>query len=144
MQRNHRRHSRRSESPPEENNWQPPSQVAAGIVGTGLMGTSIAACLLIAGHPVAAVEVDAARRRSAAKRVLVLLKGARKEGLSSGAPAKLIQRFTISGDYSVLAKSQIVVEATVEDIEIKRQVIRRVEEVVSSSSIIGSNTSAIP
>ncbi len=121
-----------------------PGEIAAGIVGMGLMGTSIAACLLIAGHPVAAVEVDASKRRSAARRVLALLKGAKKEGLLRTHPAKLIKRFTVSEDYSVLKKSQIVVESTVENIKTKRQVIRRIEEVVPSGTIIGSNTSAIP
>ncbi len=36
----------------------------AGIVGMGLMGSSIAACLLAAGHTVAAVEVDPVKRKS--------------------------------------------------------------------------------
>ncbi len=121
-----------------------PGEIAAGIVGMGLMGTSIAACLLIAGHPVAAVEVDASKRRSAARRVLALLKGAKKEGLLRTDPARLIKRFTASDNYSVIETSQIVVESTLENIKTKRQVIRRIEEVVSPKTIIGSNTSAIP
>lgn len=41
-----------------------PVGIPAGVVGMGLMGTSIAACLLMAGHPVAALEADAGKRRT--------------------------------------------------------------------------------
>lgn len=136
MRPHHSRHPGKSETTPGE--------IAAGVVGMGLMGTSIAACLLIADHPVGAVEVDPSKRRSAARRVLALLKGARNEGLLKTAPATLIKRLTVSEDYSVFEKAQIVVESTVENLKTKRLVIRRIEEVVSSSTIIGSNTSAIP
>ena len=121
-----------------------PAETPAGLVGVGLMGTSIAACLLIAGHTVAAVEVDAPKRRRARSAVLALLEGARKEKLLRGDPAKVIQRLAVSGDYSALAGSRIVIESTVEDLPTKRQVIGKVERAVSPQTIIGSNTSAIP
>jgi 3-hydroxybutyryl-CoA dehydrogenase len=45
-----------------------PNEIPVGIVGLGLMGCSIVTCLLIAGHPVAAVapipaDLDHAERR---------------------------------------------------------------------------------
>jgi 3-hydroxybutyryl-CoA dehydrogenase len=40
-------------------------KIRIGVIGLGLMGTSIAACLLGAGYPVAGVELDAFRRKSA-------------------------------------------------------------------------------
>ncbi len=123
--------------------WRP-ADVPAGVVGLGLMGTSIAACLLIAGHKVAAVERDASKRRTARNRLRVLLRGAAKEGILKADPAKIIKRFTVSDEYSVFEKSGIVIESIVEDLEAKRNVIRQVEEIVSPQTIIGSNTSAIP
>jgi len=123
--------------------WEP-HETPAGLVGVGLMGTSIAACLLIAGHPVAAVEVDARKRRGARSAVLTLLKGAKNEKLLKGDPSKVIKRLAVSGDYSALAGSRIVIESTVEDLTTKRRVIRQVERAVEPKTIIGSNTSAIP
>ena len=123
--------------------WEP-SETPAGLVGVGLMGTSIAACLLIAGHTVAAVEVDARKRRRARSAVLALLKGAKNEKLLNGDPSKIIKRLAVSGDYSALAGSRIVIESTVEDLTTKRQVIGKVERAVEPETIIGSNTSAIP
>lgn len=121
-----------------------PANIPAGVVGMGLMGTSIAACLLIAGNTVATVDQDAAKRRTARNRLLGLLRGAKKEGILKADPSKVVGRFTISDSYSVLGDCQIVIESVFEDIEAKREVIRKVEEVVSLQTIIGSNTSAIP
>jgi len=121
-----------------------PKGIPAGVIGLGLMGTSIAACLLAAGHPVTAVESDASRRRSARGRLLALLEGSRKEGLLKSAPSKIIRQFATGEDLSVLAESQIVIESVSEDLDVKRRVIREVEKSVSHDTIIGSNTSAIP
>src|SRR5881296_2635375 len=84
---------------PRRETWMP-SETPAGLVGVGLMGTSIAACLLIAGHPVAAVEVDARKRRRARNAVLSLLEGAKSEKLLKDDPSKVIKRLAVSGDYS--------------------------------------------
>ena len=116
----------------------------AGIVGMGLMGSSIAACFLAGGLEVAAVEVDAAKRRKAPRQVLSLLEGLRRERLIKIDPRKILQRLIVSDNYSVLQHSDIVVECVTEDLNVKRGVIRKIEQVVSPDTIIGSNTSAIP
>jgi 3-hydroxybutyryl-CoA dehydrogenase len=116
----------------------------AGVVGMGLMGSSIAACLLAAGRTVAGVEVDPAKRRKAPRQVLSLLEGLRKESLLSSDPRKILRKLTVSEDYSALRQSQLVVECVTEDLNVKREVIRRIEQAVSPDAIIGSNTSAIP
>jgi 3-hydroxybutyryl-CoA dehydrogenase len=116
----------------------------AGVVGMGLMGSSIAACLLAAGHTVAAVEVDPARLRKAPRRVLSLLKGLTEEGLLRSNPRTALRRLTISDNYSALRQSQIVIECVAEDLNVKQAVIRSIEQAVSPGTIIGTNTSAIP
>jgi 3-hydroxybutyryl-CoA dehydrogenase len=116
----------------------------AGVVGVGLMGSSIVACLLAAGHTVAAVEADPATLKKASRRVLSLLEGLRKERLLRSDPRSILRRLTISADYSALRQSQIVIECVTEDLDVKREVIRRIEQAVPATTIIGSNTSAIP
>jgi 3-hydroxybutyryl-CoA dehydrogenase len=116
----------------------------AGVVGMGLMGTSISACLLAAGHRLAGVEADPAKLWTARKRLLELLEDAEREGLLSAPASTLIERATISANFSVLKGATFVVESTVEDPAIKRQVIANVERFVSPETLIGSNTSAIP
>jgi len=116
----------------------------AGVVGMGLMGSSIAACLLAAGHTVAAVEVDPTRFKKASRRVRSLLEGMVEENLLKSKPPSILRRLTISTDYAALRNCQIVIECVAEDLDVKRAVIRGIEQAVSSDTIIGSNTSAIP
>ena len=123
-----------------------PRRIPAGVVGLGLMGTSIAACLLASGHPVAGVTRSASTRRTVRRRLRGYLTDLEKEGLLKGreTPEEILARFTTSAEYGILADCRLVVESTVEDQEVKADVFRRIEEVVSSACIIGSNTSAIP
>ena len=117
---------------------------SVGVVGMGLMGSSIAACLLAGGHTVAAVEVDPAKLRKALHRVLSLLEGLTKQRLLRSSPKMILKKLTVSADYSVLRQTQIVIECVLEDLNVKKAVIRNIEQTVSADTIIGSNTSAIP
>jgi 3-hydroxybutyryl-CoA dehydrogenase len=121
-----------------------PGSIPTGVVGLGLMGTSVVACLLGAGHLVVAVTRSLAKHRNTKRHVLALLREMSKEGLLKSDPAQIIQQLSISEDYGRLADREIVVESIIESLETKRQVLRRVEEAVSPKTIIGSNTSAIP
>jgi 3-hydroxybutyryl-CoA dehydrogenase len=116
----------------------------AGVVGMGLMGSSIAACLLASGHTVAAVEADADKLRTAPRRVLSLLEGSKKQKLLRSNPQQVLKKLMVSGEYSTLRETQIVIECVAEDLDVKQAVIRRIEQAVSPDTIIGSNTSAIP
>jgi len=115
-----------------------------GVIGLGLMGTSIVTCLLASGHAVAGIEVDSSRRRSARRRVLSLLREMKAEKLLRSDPAKVVRRFSISEDYTSLKGCGVVLESIFENIEAKKGVLRKIEAAVSPTAIIGSNTSAIP
>ena len=95
----------------------------AGIVGMGLMGTSIAACLLGAGHSVVCIARNSAKHRGISKRLLSLLNDSAARGLLDVNPKTLMGRFAISSEIAALKSTEIVVESTVEDLAVKRQVI---------------------
>ena len=121
-----------------------PGNVPVGVIGLGLMGTSIIACLLAAGHPVVGVTRSLARHRHAKRHALALMKQMVKEGILKRDPARLIQNFSVSEDYAALADRAVVIESIIESLETKKQALAKVEEVVSPETLIGSNTSAIP
>jgi 3-hydroxyacyl-CoA dehydrogenase len=121
-----------------------PQPTRIGVVGLGLMGKSVAACLLSAGHAVVGLDSDPARRRQAKGRVLALLKEMRAEGLLAEPAAKAVARLTVSDDYSACADCQVVIEAITEDLRAKRRALRKIEQAVPASTLIASNTSAIP
>ena len=121
-----------------------PRIIPVGVVGLGLMGTSVATCLLAAGHPVEAVEIDANKRRTARRRVLNHLREMKKEGLLRYDPGRVVARLKVSESYAGVESSRLVVECVFEDLGVKKDVLRKVEAVISPRSIIGTNTSGIP
>ncbi|HZU28364.1 MAG TPA: 3-hydroxyacyl-CoA dehydrogenase family protein [Bryobacteraceae bacterium] len=116
----------------------------AGVVGLGLMGTSIAACLLATGHQVIGIDRDPKKRRASGRHLLALLREMKRERLLSGEPAAIARRFAAFEDFAELRDCGVVIEAVFENLELKRQVIAQVEAVVTPKCLIGSNTSALP
>jgi len=118
--------------------------VPAGVVGLGLMGTSIVTCLVAAGHRVVAIDKDAARRRNLKRRVSVLLRDMRREQLLSKDPVMVLKNLSTSDDFGALRDCGLVIESIFENLGEKRAVLRQIEDAVSPETLIGSNTSALP
>jgi len=66
------------------------------------------------------------------------------EGLLKSDPGQIINRLTVSGSYFFLRDCEVIIESVIESVDAKKQVLRKVEEVVSPAAVLGSNTSAIP
>ncbi|MCZ7643810.1 MAG: 3-hydroxyacyl-CoA dehydrogenase family protein [Planctomycetota bacterium] len=115
-----------------------------GVVGLGLMGSSIAACLLAAGHPVAGVALTPREAAAGRRRVRRHLEELRREKLLKGSVAGAMKRLTASADYATLKDAVFVIESIVENLAAKRKVLQGVEAVVAPGALIGSNTSALP
>jgi len=115
-----------------------------GVIGLGLMGRSIAACLLSAGYRVVGLTDDMAASRTVPRRVRALLSEMRRQRLLARPASTLMAQFQMSGQISDLSQCSIVFEAVTEDADIKRDIFHKLESVVSDSTIIATNTSAIP
>ena len=117
---------------------------AVGVVGMGLMGTSISACLLGAGHRLFSVDHRKEQHKVARRRLQEFLVEMDRQGVSKYSAKDSLKRFHLSEDYRALASCALVVESISEDTQKKREVIGDIEQVVSSNTLIASNTSAIP
>lgn len=115
-----------------------------GVVGLGLMGCSIAACLRMAGHKVIAVAPVSIDLLHADKRIRTHLKHSEEQGLVSQSPGQYMAHLYITEDYSLLKDCNVVIECTIENMDIKKSVYDKIEAVISSDAILASNTSAIP
>ncbi|HWV29419.1 MAG TPA: 3-hydroxyacyl-CoA dehydrogenase family protein [Dyadobacter sp.] len=122
---------------------EPPNDAPVGVVGLGLMGSSIVAALLVAGHTVKAIAPLAPEAAEAPGRIEGQLRQCREAGLV-GALAPYLDMLTISEDYTALAGCQLVIECVIERPEIKASVYAKITGAVSANCIVGSNTSAIP
>lgn len=121
-----------------------PTKMPVGVVGLGLMGCSITACLLMAGHPVIAVAPVAVDLQHAAKRITEHLSRSAKEGLTTKTPATCLQQLSITEEYAQLANCVLVIECTLENLVIKKTVYEKIEAAISEDALLTSNTSAIP
>lgn len=121
-----------------------PAEISVGIVGLGLMGSSIATCMLIAGHRVVGLEPLEGELESGEKRIQQHLKIAWEKNLISEKPEFYLKHLQVCSDFSKLRDTQLVIENVKEDIAIKKVVFTKINVVVSTDTLITSNTSAIP
>lgn len=119
-------------------------KIKVGTVGLGLMGSSIATCLLAAGHQVTSVVKSLDEAAPARERVLGYLKEMQEEGLISVSPVELAGNLTITDSLKDLSAMPVVIESVYEDAHVKKQIYAELEKYIQPDAIIGSNTSAIP
>jgi len=121
-----------------------PTKIPAGVVGLGLMGCSITACLLMAGHKVTAVAPVSADMEHALGRIKNHLMRSHHEGLTEYTHEILLANVLITEDYEKLKGCRLVIECTLENPDIKKAVYKKIEQVIEPDAILTSNTSAIP
>lgn len=119
-------------------------KITIGVVGLGLMGSSITTCLLMSGHPVIGLAPMEDDLQFAGKRITDYLVRSKEEGLIAGTPDALMENLTITTDYKDLSVCSLVIESTLEDLEVKKSVFQKIEAVISPDAFLTSNTSAIP
>ena len=117
----------------------------AGVVGAGFMGSGIAEAIARAGIPVTLHEPEAPALARSRARVGASLDRAVSAGkLSPGDAAALLDRLAWTTDLDDLAGSDLVVEAVVEDPQVKGEVFAALDALVGEDALLASNTSSIP
>lgn len=115
-----------------------------GIVGLGLMGSSIVVSLLRVGYKVIALAPLAEELTLGKERIAEQLALCDKMGLLPHPIDSYKTQYQVTTDYSRLNLCEMVVECVIEKEEIKKKVYQYIEEAVAETTIIGTNTSAIP
>ncbi|MCK4577518.1 MAG: fatty acid oxidation complex subunit alpha FadJ, partial [Candidatus Marinimicrobia bacterium] len=115
------------------------------VIGAGLMGAGIATVSLDKGLTVRHRDLDlAALGRARAHLQSYFDKKVKRRILSKRAGGLALNRYSSTIDYSGFGRSQIVVEAVFEDLELKRSIISDLEDQVSPETVIATNTSSLP
>jgi 3-hydroxybutyryl-CoA dehydrogenase len=115
-----------------------------GVVGAGTMGNGIAQVAAQAGLDVTLVDVvPAALGRALATVEKSLEKLVAKGKLTSEQGGAARQRLSTAGELGALAPCELVVEAVVEKLEVKRSVLRELDGIVAPDAILATNTSSI-
>lgn len=117
-----------------------------GIVGGGQMGGGIAEVCAKAGIDTVIVEIsDDLVERSRAGINRSLDKAVDRGKLDDEARTEALERLRFTTDLALLSDRDLVVEAVVEDIDVKRDLFARIDLIVESeAAVLASNTSSIP
>ena len=116
-----------------------------GVVGAGFMGSGIAESAARAGLRVRMYEPAAGPLEQSRTRIAQSVERAVRGGKMDAEQAQDLQeRISFSSELHSLHGSELVIEAIVEDLEIKRDVFRRLDDALDDAVILASNTSSIP
>lgn len=117
-----------------------------GIVGGGQMGGGIAEVCAKAGVDVIVVEMTAEladKSRSAIERSLV--RALERGKIDEEGRESALGNMTFTTDLDAFRDRDLVIEAVVENLDVKRDLFARIDEIVQSrDAILASNTSSIP
>jgi 3-hydroxybutyryl-CoA dehydrogenase len=114
------------------------------VVGAGTMGVGIAQVAATAGHPVTVLDVNAeALDRGRTGLGASLDAAVARDRLDQAARNEIWERIRWSQDLALAANAALVIEAIVEDLEIKRRLFGGLARVVRFNTVLASNTSSL-
>src|SRR6478752_345919 len=112
---------------------------SVGVLGAGTMGAQIAAHFANAGVPVLLLDMTANVARDGLKRA----RGLKPDPFFTAEAASLISTGGFDTDFPRLGVADWIVEAVVEQLDVKRSLVERIEAVRRPGSIVTSNTSGL-
>ncbi|TCW40564.1 3-hydroxyacyl-CoA dehydrogenase [Laceyella sacchari] len=114
------------------------------VVGAGTMGMGIAEVLAAAGYPVLVWEMLPTMMERARKQLKERLAARVAKGRLSAEDAEgMFERIQPVESLDELAKCELVIEAIVESLEAKQSLFAQLDELVSPTAVLASNTSSL-
>jgi 3-hydroxybutyryl-CoA dehydrogenase len=113
-----------------------------GVIGAGAMGSGIAQVAAIAGHSVILFDTNTAALDKAKASLTSTLNKLAEKGKIADANA-VLSRFQFATELSAFANCGLIIEAIIENLDIKKKVFADVEAMVSESCVLATNTSSL-
>ncbi|HSS67179.1 MAG TPA: 3-hydroxybutyryl-CoA dehydrogenase [Nocardioidaceae bacterium] len=115
-----------------------------GVVGLGTMGAGIAEVFARNGYDVVGVEQnDGAVERGLAHVEHSTGRAVKRGKLSEAEQKAIFERITMTTSLDDLADCDLVVEAVVEHLDLKRQIFQRLDGIVRPEAVLATNTSSL-
>ncbi len=115
-----------------------------GVVGSGIMGNGIAQIAAQFGHHVIVYDISTdALNKAKSGMAKNLDKLVKKGRIQVGERNGIIDNLTYTDKFADLNGCGFIIEAASEDIEIKKDLFRKLEEVAGENSILATNTSSL-
>ncbi|MFB7113564.1 3-hydroxyacyl-CoA dehydrogenase [Streptomyces sp. NPDC056291] len=114
------------------------------VVGTGTMGQGIAQVALVAGHTVRLYDAVPGRAREAAAAIGARLDRLVEKDRLTGAGRDAARARLLAADaLTELADCALVVEAVLERLDVKQELLKELEDVVGDDCLLATNTSSL-
>ncbi|MBW2051336.1 MAG: 3-hydroxybutyryl-CoA dehydrogenase [Deltaproteobacteria bacterium] len=116
-----------------------------GVIGMGTMGGQIGVVCARGGYETVMVDVSARQVEKGMERIQSFLQSQQKKGrMDEKSVDEISSRISGGTDLEEsLADVDLVIEAVFEDMELKKEVFKKMDEVVSEATLLASNTSTL-
>jgi len=115
-----------------------------GVVGAGTMGNGIAQACAVAGIDAVMIDVaDAALQKGVATIGGSLERLVKKDKLTADARTQALARVKTGTDYALLKAADLVIEAATERVELKLDILKKIDAIARAGVIVATNTSSI-
>lgn len=118
--------------------------IKIGILGAGAMGSGIAQVASQSGHEVVISDKNAsALKESEEKLQKIMSRLVEKGKIDETRKAEIEGNITYTETMADFSECQLIVEAIIENMDIKKQVFEDLEEIADSNAILATNTSSL-
>jgi 3-hydroxybutyryl-CoA dehydrogenase len=115
-----------------------------GVIGAGTMGTGIAQVASTFGHQVVLYDPYSDQLKSSkAGLKKILNRQVEKERMTQIEVDSILERIAYTDNLSTISGAGFVIEAIVEDPDVKKEVFQKAEEIVNNDTILATNTSSL-
>ncbi|NPC94478.1 3-hydroxybutyryl-CoA dehydrogenase [Bacillus sp. WMMC1349] len=114
------------------------------VIGTGQMGAGIAQVCAQAGYNVYLNDVSAEQIQKGMKRISdQLMRQAEKGKMSQQDVKEIYQRLSPAPDLEDAHEAFLIVEAAIENMDVKKEIFKRLDDATGDFAILASNTSSL-
>lgn len=120
------------------------SKIKVGVLGAGTMGAGIAQVAAQSGHKVVLVDVNQEAINTAKEKLLKIIERLIEKGKwTQDFGDEVFGRILFSNEVEDFKGAGLIIEAIVENIDIKHSVFSKLESIVDEDCILASNTSSL-
>ncbi len=114
-----------------------------GVVGAGTMGQGIANAFASAGNPVTVVDVKKEWAENGVNKICASKDKLVAKGKITPEAAETAKSNLKAGEYEDLADCDLIVEAALEQMPLKKEVFHKLDDIVKEDAIFATNTSSL-
>ncbi len=118
--------------------------IKVGVIGSGAMGSGIAQVAANAGHAVVIYDTNkSALEKSKSALDTTLKKLVAKQKISEQKASEISSHITYADDLKSFVDCGLIIEAVIENLEVKKKLFYELENIVSDDCLLASNTSSL-